>query len=432
MRYRTALWLYVLAALAPMYAAAETIAIVGGNVYTVATHGLVEGATVLVRDGKVAAVGSDVEIPPDATRIDAHGKVVTPGLFDPLSYIGIVEISLVEETFDASPSGVRYNAAFDVADAINPRSTLIPINRIEGVTRVLVAPQPPQALQPGQTASPIVGLGAVMHLGGGDDYLVARDVALFAVLDEAGAALAGGSRAGAMLSLEEALQDAEDYRDHRAAFEQRARRDYSLGRLDLDALQPVLAAKTPLVIHADRASDIEAALRVAARHGLRIVISGGTEAWMVAEQLAKAQVPVILDPLQDLPERFEQLGATLENAARLNAAGVTIAFSIGDSHNARNLKQSAGNAVAYGLPWPAALAAITLNPARIFGLDSRLGTLEPGKDADVVVWSGDPLEVTTFADQVVINGHIVPMVSRQTLLRDRYLDLKRPSPPAYH
>ncbi len=432
MKVRAAFWLHVLTALAPACAAAQTIAIVGGNVHTVAAHGMIEGATVLIRDGQIAGVGTDLEIPPDATRIDAHGKIVTPGIFDTLSYIGIVEISLIDETADASSASVRYNAAFDVAQAINPRSVLIPINRIEGVTRSLVAPQPAQGLQPGQTASPITGLGAVIDLGGGPDYLTARAVALFAELDEQGAALAGGSRIGAMLSLEEALQDAEDYRDHRPDFEQRARRDYALGRLDLEALQPVLAGKTKIVVRAERASDIEAALRIAQEHRLQLVIAGGTQAWMVADQLARAQVPVILDPLQDLPDRFEQVGATLENAARLNAAGVTIAFSIGDSHNARNLKQSAGNAVAYGLPWPVALAAITLNPARIFGLDGRLGTLEPGKDGDVVVWSGDPLEVTTFADQVVIHGHIVPMVSRQTLLRDRYLDLKRPSPPAYH
>jgi imidazolonepropionase-like amidohydrolase len=409
----------------------ETIAIVGGNVQTATARGMLAGATVLVQDGRITGVGTDVAIPPDAKRIDAQGKIVTPGIFDTLSYIGIVEISLVDETADASSASVRYNAAFDVAEAINPRSVLIPINRIEGITRSLVAPQPPQELQPGQTASPITGLGAVIHLGGGPDYLMARGVALFAELDEQGAALAGGSRIGAMLSLEEALQDAEDYRDHRADFEKRARRDYALGRLDLEALQPVLAGKTKIVVRAERASDIEAALRIAQRHRLQLVIAGGTQAWMVAPQLAQAQVPVILDPLQDLPDRFEQIGATLENAARLHTAGVTIAFSIGDSHNARNLKQSAGNAVAWGLPWPAALAAITLNPARIFGLDASLGTIEPGKLADIVVWSGDPLEVTTFAEQVLINGLVMPMESRQTLLRDRYMDLKDPLPPAY-
>jgi imidazolonepropionase-like amidohydrolase len=413
-------------------AAGDAIAIVGGNVQTLTSRGMIAGGTVLIRDGRITAVGTDVEIPPDAQRIEARGKVVTPGLFDPYSYIGVVEISLVDETVDAWTASPRYNAAFDVAEAINPRSTLIAVNRIEGVTHAMVAPQLPQGMQPGQTANPIAGLGAVIHLGGGEDWLVARGAALFADLDEQGAAITGGSRIGAILALDEALEDAKDYRDHRAAFEQRTRRDYALGRLDLDALQGVLAGKTPLVVAAERASDIEAALRLAVRHGVKLVISGGTEAWIVAEALAQAQVPVILDPLQDLPQRFEQLGATLENAARLHAAGVTIAFSIADSHNARNLKQSAGNAVAYGLPWAAALAAITLNPAKIFGLDARLGSLEPGKEGDVVVWSGDPLEVTTFADAVVIQGRAVPMVSRQTLLRDRYRDLGGALPPAYH
>jgi imidazolonepropionase-like amidohydrolase len=150
----------------------------------------------------------------------------------------------------------------------------------------------------------------------------------------------------------------------------------------------------------------------------------------VADQLAKARVPVILDPLQDLPSSFEALGSTLENAARLQRAGVLIAFSMGDSHQARNVKQSAGNAVAYGLPWLEGLKAITLNPARIYSMDKTTGTLETGKDGDVVVWSGDPLEVTTFADAVFIRGEPVPMVSRQTELRDRYLPYIKTGAPA--
>jgi imidazolonepropionase-like amidohydrolase len=151
---------------------------------------------------------------------------------------------------------------------------------------------------------------------------------------------------------------------------------------------------------------------------------------MVADELAKAQVPVILNPLRDLPEAFESLGSTLEDAVRLQKAGVLIAFETGDSHKSWNVKQAAGNAVANGLPWIEGLKAIMLNPARIYGLDKTAGTLEAGKDADVVIWSGDPLEVTSFADAVFIRGQAVAMTSRQTELRDRYLLYVKPNPPA--
>jgi len=134
---------------------------------------------------------------------------------------------------------------------------------------------------------------------------------------------------------------------------------------------------------------------------------------------------VLLNPLENLPDHFETLGATLENAARLQKAGVTIAFATGDTHNARNITQAAGNAVAYGLPWLDALKALMLNPAKIYGVDDAVGSLAPGKIADVVVWSGDPMELSTFADQVFIAGNKIPMTSRQTLLRDRYLQQLR-------
>jgi imidazolonepropionase-like amidohydrolase len=204
--------------------------------------------------------------------------------------------------------------------------------------------------------------------------------------------------------------------------------------MDLAAFDPVLKREIPLVVSVNRASDIEAALALARDFDLSLVVSGGAEGWMVAGDLARARVSVILDPLEDLPSAFESLGATLENAARLAKAGVVIAFETGDSHNARNMTQLAGNAVAFGLPYEDALKAIMLNPARIYGMADRTGTLEPGKDGNVVVWGGDPLEVTSVAEQVFIDGRKIPMVSRQTLLRDRYLSYMRGDrrlPPEY-
>jgi len=196
-------------------------------------------------------------------------------------------------------------------------------------------------------------------------------------------------------------------------------------------MAPLLAGRIPLIVAVNRASDIEAAIRLAEDFALRLVVLGGSEAWKVAPQLASARVPVMLDPLANLPGSFDRLGATLEDAARLQRAGVSVAFASSDGKNARNLTQSAGNAVAYGMNYDAALRAITVNPGRIFGIDRSYGTLKPGKLADVVVRSGDPLEVTSFADQVIIEGRIIPMTSRSTLLRDRYRSPDKSMRPGY-
>ena len=321
----------------------------------------------------------------------------------------------------------HYTASFELADAINPRSTLIPINRIDGVTRAMVAPTSAYA----EGSSPLLGLGTVIHLGDVDDYVVARNPALFVQLGESGAALSHGARGNALLRLRETLEDALAYAADPAAYEAGDGRDFRPGRLDLQALVPVLEGKRLLVVRAHRASDIDAAVDLAQKFDLRIAITGGTEAWMVADRLAEARIPVILDPTDNLPASFESLGATMENAARLAAAEVTVAFKTDETHTASNSRHLAGNAVAHGLPYEEALAAVTLNPARIYGLGDEVGSIEPGKAADVVVWDGDPLEVTTYADQVVIGGRVIPMVSRSTLLRDRYLKLDRPLPPAY-
>ena len=243
---------------------------------------------------------------------------------------------------------------------------------------------------------------------------------MFASLGERGAELTGGARSAAILRLREALQDAADFAANRKAFEAGDRREYSLSRLDLEALVPVVRGELPLVVTADRASDIVAALRLAKELKLRLILAGVAEGWMVAGEIAAADVPVLVEPLDNLPSSFEQLGATIANAARLRTAGVRVAFMNGDAHNARNVRQSAGNAVANGMTWHDALAALTTVPASIWGIAERYGSLEPGKDADLVIWDGDPLEVTTYADVVLIRGVEIPMESRQTLLRDRY------------
>lgn len=405
----------------PARAAAQVIAITGGRVHTVAGPPLERG-TVLIRDGRIEALGPDVQVPGGARVIDASGKIVTPGLLDSYTQLGLVEIGLsAPGTDDRSTTDSRITAAFDVTDAINPMSTLIPITRVEGITLAVVAPS--------GGGSIIAGRGAVVDLAGTTVPQMVRKspAAIFAALGEAGAAAAGGSRAAAMLRLREALHDALDYARNREAFESGRRRDYALSRLDLEALVPVARGELPLAVRVDRASDIRAALRLAAEFGLKLIVVGAAEAWMAAEDLARENVPVVIDPLMNLPG-FESLGATLENAARLHDAGVTVAFATFDAHNSRKLRQVAGNAVSYGMPWDAALRAVTLAPAEIWGISEQYGSLEPGKDADVVVWSGDPFELTTTAELVIIRGRVMPADTRQRELLERYRDLKRAPP----
>jgi imidazolonepropionase-like amidohydrolase len=413
------------AALPLCSAHAQTIAITNARVLTAAGAPLERG-TVLIRDGRIQAVGASVQVPASARVIDATGKWVTPGFLDSSTGIGTVEISLsADGTVDLATTERRITAAFRAADNLNPFSTLIPITRVEGITRVVVAPA--------SGASLIAGQGLLMDLGNdGPTLTIHRDpVGMFVVLGEPAAALAGGSRGAVLLQLREALQDARDYAANRNAFEAAQRRAYALSRLDLEALVPVLRREVPLVVQAHRASDILAALRVAAEYNLRLVLTGANEAWMVAPQIAAAGVPVVLDPSRNLPT-FESLGITFENAARLHAAGVLVAFASFDSHNARNLKQEAGIAVAYGMPYDAALRAVTVNPARIWGIAERYGTLEAGKDADVVVWSADPFEVTTVVEHVFIRGRQMPVDTRQRDLFLRYRTIDGAVPPAYH
>jgi imidazolonepropionase-like amidohydrolase len=359
--------------------------------------------------------------------IDARGRIVTPGLFDPYTQFGLREVSGVDATVDAGQSGERFSASFDVSYAVNPRSVLIGVNRIEGITRAAVVPGSNWQV-PGSIFS---GLAAVIDLAGPGNWLTRSGAAMFAHLGESGSGIAGGSRVNAMLTLRDGLEEARDYSAHSHQWESGAHNDFTLTRKDLEALQPVIRGEIPLLLEVDRASDITQALRLQKDFGLQLVIVGGAEAWIVADELAAAGVPVILDPQQNLPGSFDTLGSTLENAARLNKAGVLFAFTGGGTHNSRNITQYAGLAVANGLPYEAALQAITVNPARIYGVSDDVGSLEAGKAADLVIWSGDPLELTSFADAVIIRGRDIPMVSRATRLRDRYMNLNETMPLGY-
>ncbi|HSL69438.1 MAG TPA: amidohydrolase family protein, partial [Longimicrobiales bacterium] len=385
---------------------------------------VIERGTLVIQNGRIAAVGASVTVPAGAQIIDASGKVVTPGLLDSSTGLGTVEIGAAAGTNDQASRSDRITAAFNPLYNLNPFSTLIPVTRVEGITRAVVAPS--------NGASFLAGQGLLVDLGNLDaNIMIHRNpTAMYAELGEAGAESTGGTRATNILRLREVLQDARDYQANRAAFEAGNRRDYSLSRLDLEALGPVVRGEVPVAIQVNRASDILNALRLAKELNLRIILHGAAEGWMVAREIAQANVPVVINPLTNLPS-FDAPGITFENAARLHNAGAAIALASFDSHNARNLKQIAGNAVAYGLPHDAALRAVTLTPARIWGIADRYGSLEVGKDADVVVWSGDPFELTTTVERVFIRGVSMPMQTRQIDLIRRYRQITGPMPPAY-
>jgi imidazolonepropionase-like amidohydrolase len=413
----------------PLQTWAGTTAITGGKIHTVGPQGTIDNGTILIVDGRIAAVGDDIEIPADAEIIDSSDKVVTPGLFSPFGQLGLVEVGLSAGPLDYAQRSEQFTAGFDVADAYNRRSTLIAVNRIEGVTRALVAPAPGYPDESGK-GHVLAGLAAIVNLGD-DDVIEQRAAAMVVSLGESGSALAGGTRTAAWLTLRNALDEALDYREHKGDFERGMRRDYVHSVADLEALQGVVNGNTPMLVGIDRASDIEVLIEFVDEYGVTAIISGGAEAWMLAEKLAAADIAVIVGPTANLPGNFDRINARFGVASILIEAGVKVAIADADAqtHNARNMTQSAGNAVAYGLDWDAALRAITLTPAEIYGVATTTGSIETGKTADLVIWPGDPLELTNFPEHVFINGDAVPMISRQTLLRDRYLQSDKP--PAY-
>jgi len=396
---------------------AQTIAITGGTVYP-ASGAKLANATVLIRDGRIAAVGTNVSVPSGATRIDATGKWVTPGLIDGAGQLGLVEISAVPGTREASVQGDTIAAAFNVAEGINPASTLIPVNRIEGVTTALAVP----------VGHLVSGQAVLIDLDGTtiEQMIVKSPVGVVVDLSESGKDEAGGSRAGSADRLRRVFRDALEYERRKTDFGRAQMRPLSASAADLEALLPVLHGREPLIAVANRRSDIETALRLAREFKLKLVLSGGAEGWEIASAIAAAGVPVLVEPMDNIPS-YDALGIRYENAALLAKAGVTIALMETDTHKSHDLRQQAGNAVSYGMSWDQALRAVTATPAQIFGVADRYGSLEPGKVANVVVWTGDPFEFSTGVEHVLIRGKEIPLRSRQTELFERYKKL----PPAY-
>ncbi len=396
------------------------VAIVGAKVY-LGDGRVIEDGLVTIKAGKIQAVRENTGAALTATEvIDGKGKIVTPGFIGADTSLGLVEIELESSTRDQSRDTRHHvRAAYDPAPAIFADSSLIQIQAIEGITSAAVAPS--GGLFSGQVAW--------IDLLAGDyrNIVVESGVAVDASYGQ----IYGDSRAATLAEMRRVLDDARLYARSKSQYDRRQLRDLAAHPRDLAALQPVLAGQRPLTVEAHRAGDMLALIELARDYDLDLVIVGGSEAWKVADALAEAKVPVVLRPSQNLPRSFDMLGARLDAAALLHAAGVSVAIANpGDAHNVRNIKQEAGIAVAYGLPYEAAISAVTLEVARAYGMDDRYGSLEPGKVANVVVWPGDPFELSSWPDAVYIRGEAIPMRSRQTELRDRYLQRHRLGPAA--
>ena len=394
-----------------MPAGAQTVAITGATIYPVSGP-KIERGTIVIRDGRIAAVGKDVAVPNGATRIDGTGRWITPGLIQSGTALGLrlLESGGVDQTRENELAG-EVTPAFNVAEGIDPASITLPVARLEGITSTLGVP----------AAGLIPGQGAFFDLAGDrlEDMLAKSPAAMVIDVSESAKSAAGGSRAGIMQRLRQVLRDAAEYERRKADYRRGQMQPLSLPEADLQALQPVLRGELPVLAKANRRSDIENALRLAKEFKLRLVIWGGVEAWQLAPALAAARVPVVLEPLTDVPH-FDALGARLDNATLLRAGGATVVIAEHDEANFRNLRQAAGNAVRNGLAWDDALRAVTLGAAEAFGVADRYGSLEVGKVANVVVWTGDPFEFSSEAERVFIRGQEMPRTSRQTELRERY------------
>jgi imidazolonepropionase-like amidohydrolase len=385
----------------------EDLLLKGGKIHTATADGVLENTDIYIKNGKIIKIGKDLMI--SASRVeDLNGKLITPGFIAPYSQLGIVEIGLVPETRD--DRSTVYSSGLSIVSAFNPHSTLIPYNLRGGITTALSVPS---------SSGLYSGLASAFSLSSSlEGSLISQDVALFSNISSG-----EDSRAAKILLLEDSLDVASrvvktDSWNNEKGLPSSS--EYS--SRDIIALKRVLSREIPLIVRADRASDILFLINFSIEKNIRLIISGGSEAWMVAKQLAKTKIPVILEPINNLPSSFNQLGARLDNASILNKAGVKILIASHETHNSYLSRQAAGIAVSYGLPWDVALKSITSNVAEVFGL-KKIGMVKIGYTADLIIWEKDPLEVSAFAQQIYISGKLMSNESRSTRLRDRYLNL---------
>lgn len=411
----------LLLALLAIPAGAQTVAITGGTVVIGDGSDPIRNGTVVIRNGRVVSAGAG-SAPSGAQIVDATGKWVTPGLVGGFTRLGLVEVGMVAPTNDLTAAGSPFNAGLDIAPAVNPMGAPIATNRTGGITRAIVAP--------GTEGAIFAGQGAIIDLGADMEPIMRGRAFQFVELGEEGAAEAGGSRAASFATLRYALDEAQRYARNPAGYDGNAENSL-LNRRDAAALVDVVRGRMPLLVHVEQARDIVNVLGLRADYpNLDLVLVGASEGWMVADRIAAAGVPVLANALNDLPAAFERVAATQSNVGRMKDAGVTVAIGQiddSDTHNVRYAAQYAGNLVALtrlpghtGLDWNEAFAAISSGPAEIMGLGDEIGSLRPGRRADVVIWDGDPLELSSNVDAMLIDGVQQPLESRQTRLRDRY------------
>ena len=411
-------------ALIGVRANAQDVAIINARLVIGDGSAPIDGGTIVVRGGRVTAVGSNVALPAGVPVVDAAGQWVTPGIVAGFSRVGLVEVDAVDGSNDASSATSVFGAAIDIAPALNPLGAPVAVNRLSGVTRALV--------YPGRSAGLFNGRGALVDLGGDTSMVTRAGLFQYVELGETGAERAGGSRQAAILHFRSLLQEAQDFGRNPAAYDGRSR-DALLTRVDAQALLRVLDGRDRLFIKVERASDILSVIVLMREfQGIRPTLVGATEGWTVAREIAAARIPVIASALNDLPDSFEQIAATQSNIGRMQAAGVQVSIGLvedNETHKLGYARQYAGNLVALsripgaaGVSWDSAFALISSGPAAAAGVDEEVGSLRVGRVGDVVIWDGDPLELSSAPTAIYVDGVAQSLVSRQTRLRDRYLN----------
>ena len=397
----------LLSLLISSFSLSEELLLKNAKIHTATDKGTIEKADILIRDGIIVKIGKNI-VSYRAVEKDLSGKVISPGLIAPQTQLGIVEIELIPETRDDRSD--IYSAGLSIDSAFNPSSTLIPYNLTGGVTLSLTSPS---------SSGLFSGLTSVFSLSGSlEESLVSSNIAL-------SANISGGedSMAAKILLLEDSLDLSSlvlsSYKGD-LKYDRSVPEDVNYSNRDLVALKKVINKEIPLVVRANRASDILTLINLAERRDINLIIYGAEEGWRVSRQLAEAEIPVILQPIDNIPNSFNELGSRLDNASLLHESGVKILIGSHETHNAYLSRQGAGIAVSYGLPWKEALKGLTKNIAEVFKLEKR-GSLQPGYIADIVIWSGDPLEVTSFVEQVYLSGESVPTKNRSMRLKERYI-----------
>ena len=396
-------------------AVAEPVYLYGRTIWTGTSQGTITNGVVVIENDRIVSVGPARANMPAGESFDW----ITPGLISAFSRTGLSEVSGVDDANDAGAGSSPFSAALNAADGFNPDATPVAITRLEGFTRLAVAPQARSTLFGGQ--------GFLAETSGLTGSVFRERAFAYIALGEAGANLSGGSRPAAWAALRGAFDDVRFF----AARYMTHSEGNVLTRMDAQSLMPAVKGDQLILFQASRASDLNAIMDFKEDNpSIRVAIVGADEGWRVAKRLAAMEIPVIVDAFSNLPASFSQLAATSENAKRLAEAGVTVAIVHleNDGHQTRLATQVAGNAVANGMDFDDAMRALTTAPAEIFGM-TGLGVLAPGARADVVGWDGDPLDVTSAALAVFIDGEGQPMESRQTRLRDRYISLDESERP---